>query len=227
MKLTRVTITGADDGVPYLPLLELSQRYPFVEWGILVSSKRIGTARYPQPWWRTTFAYHAEQCKAQYSYHLCGQLARDALAGDLELAPAPRMQLNGFSSFVLPGLALAKRFRDVDWILQCSHLAALRRADDLFRSYPNVCALWDQSGGNGRTLESWPLPRLDIAGAPLSYSGGITEDTVQGLLTKLTGNPEPNVFGIDLETGARTDDTFDLGKVERILKLCAPFVETP
>jgi hypothetical protein len=40
MILDRVTITGADDDVDIGDLVDLSARYPFVEWGILSSSSR-------------------------------------------------------------------------------------------------------------------------------------------------------------------------------------------
>ena len=38
MILDRVTITGADDSIHVEQLAELSQAYPYVEWGILVSA---------------------------------------------------------------------------------------------------------------------------------------------------------------------------------------------
>jgi hypothetical protein len=37
MRLKTVTITGADDAVDPEELLQIQQRYPFVEWGILLS----------------------------------------------------------------------------------------------------------------------------------------------------------------------------------------------
>lgn len=42
MRLTRVTITitGADDLVDLRALAELSEEYPFVEWGLLLASER-------------------------------------------------------------------------------------------------------------------------------------------------------------------------------------------
>ena len=39
MKLTKVTLTGADDFTDPKRLIEISREYPFVEWGILFSLK--------------------------------------------------------------------------------------------------------------------------------------------------------------------------------------------
>lgn len=51
MILDRVTITGADDSISPSGLLPLTKKYPFVEWGILVSVTKIGVPRYPTWAW--------------------------------------------------------------------------------------------------------------------------------------------------------------------------------
>jgi hypothetical protein len=45
--LERVTITGADDSTSIDEMLALSRRFPFVEWGILVSKRHEGSYRFP------------------------------------------------------------------------------------------------------------------------------------------------------------------------------------
>ena len=45
--LTTVTITGADDRVDPWELARLSEEFPHVEWGVLISTGRAGTPRYP------------------------------------------------------------------------------------------------------------------------------------------------------------------------------------
>ncbi len=47
MKIDKVTLTGADDSVRPAELVEISQQYPLVEWGILFSKSQQGTARFP------------------------------------------------------------------------------------------------------------------------------------------------------------------------------------
>lgn len=49
--LERVTITGADDSTDISQLVELSQEFPFVEWGILVSRRSEGGPRFPSREW--------------------------------------------------------------------------------------------------------------------------------------------------------------------------------
>jgi len=80
MRIRTVTITGADDGVDPSDLLSLSQRYPFVEWGVLVSWKRYGTLRYPSPQWIDTLAL-AQRVSGTgaFAAHLCGEAMRDAV----------------------------------------------------------------------------------------------------------------------------------------------------
>jgi len=45
--ITKVTITGPDDSIDPSELISLNNKYPFVEWGILVSQKHFGANRFP------------------------------------------------------------------------------------------------------------------------------------------------------------------------------------
>ena len=56
--LTRATITGADEGVDHTALADLSDEFPFVEWGILISEK-AGRPRYPTARWVIDIARHS------------------------------------------------------------------------------------------------------------------------------------------------------------------------
>jgi phosphoribosylanthranilate isomerase len=57
MKIKIVTITGADDNTNHQDLIEISKKYPFVEWGILFSPTRNdkGESRYPTIEWVNKF----------------------------------------------------------------------------------------------------------------------------------------------------------------------------
>lgn len=85
MKLFRVTLTGADDQTDPEDLARLSDQYPFVEWGILLSEGRAGKARYPSRDWLRSLG--AVQCinepklplnsaPMNLSAHLCGATMR-------------------------------------------------------------------------------------------------------------------------------------------------------
>jgi hypothetical protein len=80
MRIRTVTFTGADDGVDPSDLLSLSLKYPFVEWGILISWKRYGTPRYPSPQWIDQLAL-AQRVSGNgaFAAHLCGDAMRDAV----------------------------------------------------------------------------------------------------------------------------------------------------
>jgi len=225
MRLTRVTISGADDAAAHQALYDLSAEYPFVEWGILCSSSRRGQSRYPSDGWIDTLGEHDRQ--VHIAMHLCGAMARSALGGSIfecEAFMPRRIQLNGFSDYVLPELLIARRHTQVEFILQCGTLEAVSRAEAFRGKYPNVSALWDKSGGTGAALDAWALP---MGALHIGYAGGIDEHNIVEYLTKLTSNREPHDFWIDLESGARTDDAFDLPKVRRILELARAFVGTP
>jgi len=47
MKINKLTITGADDATNQDSLLDFSNNFGFVEWGILFSKTKLGEKRYP------------------------------------------------------------------------------------------------------------------------------------------------------------------------------------
>lgn len=51
MEIKIVTITGADDNTNHSDMINISKDFPFVEWGILFSSSRQGSERYPSIEW--------------------------------------------------------------------------------------------------------------------------------------------------------------------------------
>jgi len=222
MNLKRVTITGADDQVDPQALIELSAEFPFVEWAFLVSKSKVGSPRYPKGWLRIIERLHG---KSKTAVHLCGEIARAALSGDVDLTYVwhySRVQLNGFSAYRLPGLRIANGHPEIEFILQCSNIDALDHAGELAELHPNVSALWDMSGGKGVECVFWPSSR---PGLRLGYAGGITPDNVEQLLSRPLSHIDPiKETWIDMESGVRTDDCFDIEKVRRVLELAAPFV---
>jgi len=170
-----------------------------------------------------------------FAAHLCGSLARDAMAGWNSwrgehdpiacVIQYQRVQLNDFSSFLLPGLRVATCYPSIEFILQCSDGNAIADACELATRYPSVSALYDPSGGRGLMPGRWPTtpPHLRCG-----FAGGIRHDNVVHVIEELNGAiaAEQN-YWIDLESVARDDDRFDLDKVTRVLELAAPFVRQP
>lgn len=239
MKLTRITITGADDAVAPAELVKLSAEFPYVEWGVLRGgADRIGTPRYPLAAWVMHFndATRRATHHVSWSLHLCGELSRQAMAGSpgvfaaLKSVSAQRIQLNGYSRWRLPMLMLAQLLPETEFILQVQRHDVFENAHYLQQQHRNVAVLWDASGGggidNGWDDAPWPTEGTDPR---MGWAGGITpENIVQKIELVLTENDLPALrdvpFWLDLESGARTDDRFDLDKVRRILELAKPFV---
>lgn len=80
MKLSKVTITGADASVEPKDLIKISKKYPFVEWGILFSLNHVtnGRPRFPSWEWLNKFwrTQAGEEFTLNSSLHLCGDVVR-------------------------------------------------------------------------------------------------------------------------------------------------------
>jgi hypothetical protein len=227
MPLTRVTITGADNGVDPKDLVALSRSFPFVEWGILRSDNRQNIPRYPDWRWRDELHYASDRGgRVNLAMHFCGRLARDVMAGDHSVVDTNcsryrRVQLNGWSQYRLPGLNVAMNDWHREYIAQATNEQAFVDACQfvLSHGYKRVSVLWDPSGGRG--FHAPFSGKLD-PGVKVGFAGGIHADNVQYTLDQLSGFEVP--FWIDMESGVRTDDRFDLTKVTRVLERTAPYV---
>lgn len=230
MKLTRVTISGADDRVDLRDLVAISEEYPFVEWGLLCSINRGASARYP------TVAFMSDLIRfvgwSRVSLHFCGHLARYALSNHTKARlfidalhigrrRVARVQLNGFSRYRLPMIALAESMPEVEFILQCSDHAALLGAQRHHITQPNTSALWDASGGRGERITSYPC----YDHLPMGYAGGIHPDNLPEVLTTLRQNTHAQ--WVDMESGVRTADQLDLTKVRSVLDIMRPLMAAP
>lgn len=225
--LTGVTITGADDGVDPRDLQLLSGEFPFVEWGVLFSAKRTGEPRYPSRAWVNALPVEVLGTRRpRFAMHLCGESARNTLEGSAVwlkgLFPVfRRVQVNGY---VPPSPGLVKLSREwpvFDFILQVREEGDLEKAAADLVAVRRGSILFDPSGGRGLEAPAWPRPP---AGAEnrVGYAGGINPSNVERVLTRL--NERPGAYWIDMESGVRTDDRFDLALVRDVLVKCRPFV---
>ncbi len=206
-----VTLTGADEATDIARMADLSARYP-VEWGLLFAPVHQGAGRFP------SFDFVAkliERGAMRFSAHLCGGHAREvvargaceALAG-LLAGNFDRAQINTSERGVQPDRV--RRFADAmgmrGAILQC-------RGD--FPADARVDWLFDKSGGRGAAPPSWPKAR---EGAFCGYAGGLNPDNIGVALPAIAACvPEGQPYWIDMESGVRTDDRFDLDKCELVL----------
>jgi hypothetical protein len=242
VRLDRVTITGADDSVAPQDLIALSERYPFVEWGILFSGSRNGCPRYPSRTWVETL-HNAVESRAGHtrlSAHLCGQWVRDLVMNGTFTWEASygvasgnfgRVQLNFHSERQVelhPDFRLATLIQGLQWILQmdgtndvwASHL--MQRPGAIPGQF---VPLFDVSGGAGQLPGRWPaaLPEMYCG-----YAGGLSPDNLSVQLPLIEYAARDSNVWIDVETHVRSnnDTTFDLEKVERFLEIAAPWVRS-
>lgn len=238
-RLRLVTISGADDRVDPAALVALAEEYPCVEWGILHSFKRMGTPRYPGTGWLGDAALAFGE-SVRRSIHLCGENSRRLqqngevdLASAIEIfAAAPeclRIQINGYD-----GKLTGPDFRrwlalQGEVILQCPNVSTMLEALELEVWNPELSILRDASGGRGEPINR---DQLRVLPRRVGCAGGFTPDNVADFVDwfcrehrRLT--PAERTFWIDVESGVRTDDEFDLDKVRRLLEATKPYTVLP
>jgi len=90
----------------------------------------------------------------------------------------------------------------------------------LFKDVTNHAVLFDESAGRGISPDSWDAP---LAGHFCGYAGGMNPDNVARNIDIISKVAAGQTTWIDMETGVRTNDHFDLGKVRRVLDIAGPF----
>lgn len=237
MNLDRVTITGADDTIYPSDLEKLSQKYPYVEWGILISGKMTGTPRFPSFLWQDATRQLAERKKIRTSIHLCGQWLRRLLVGDpepmvVELSgESERMQLN-FHGEPVKECDEKQFHRALEKLGRRQFIFQIDGGDGpkLFQGARasrspqlDVVPLFDLSHGAGVLPSQWPEPIRDVPYC--GYAGGLSPNNLIEQLAKIYVVAKNQRFWIDMESHVRTDGKFDLDKVERVLAMCEAFVK--
>ncbi len=225
MKIDKVTITGPDNKTKYLDLIDLQEKYPFVEWGILFTGSKEGEQRYP------SLAHREKEFIGvlNLSAHFCGWYARQVLEQQnfkliTELpSQYKRVQLNynfkNSTGWNLNALLLFAQKCDRNIILQYngSNRVNLDRWMEVNTIPENINFLYDASGGRGTEINDIRPPIGDMY---TGYAGGIGIDNIDSICSEVGRVPNINTVWIDLESGARTDNEFDLDRVNRILYKC-------
>ena len=198
-----ITFTGADADTDPTSMEWLASHYP-IEWGLLFSPKRQGAEpRYPS----------LEACKRflgaplRLAAHLCGGYSRSIMEGGHEELPLwlgrfGRVQVNHGR----PEPARLRRFRDRSG----APMVIMQWRSDAFPAmWPGVDLLYDRSGGHGAVPSAWP----PHPGYLVGYAGGLGPENVREALAAI-GAAGP--YWIDMESGVRTDDRFDLAKCRSV-----------
>jgi len=237
MSLKLVSLTGADDHVSPESLAAISVQYPLVEWAILVFPEKEGTPRNPSAQWREKFLSLGLPHTAA---HLCGaQIYRDLLSPETsqsridELSRYGRIQINInarsrhftdeevlaiYRKLLDAGLHLILQHHDGSWrIIQ--RFVAETSQDSLSR----IDILYDASKGTGQRPEFWP-PMSTVGSTPLfcGYAGGLGPDVLPEELPRIREAAtawRDLPFWIDMESGVRTNNEFDLAKAKTVLSI--------
>ncbi len=226
MKLRYVSLTGADDAVAIADLNKIAEKYPFAEFAVLLMPEARGQSRVPTARWVSNFV--REYKGAHKAAHLCGSAFLGFVAGE----PGILDMMQGFRR-----IQLNLEFGDVDGKYEKENLLRQIRANPGFefviqysdrnknllprlREIPNHAILFDGSAGRGVSPQGWPAP---LEGHFCGYAGGINPGNVLWNIEQIAHVAGDYETWIDMESGLRTDDRFDLDKVMRVLEISAPF----
>ena len=229
-----VTITGADDSIEASQLVDLSNKYPFVEWGILVSQKHFGSNRFPiREWLNDLYEVKKANPTIKLSCHLCGSFVKDLSRGNdfaiHELGQLwymfERVQINFHA---IPHKTqdamfdLLAKYQEKEFIFQYDDV----NNDAIYSANTrgvNCSALYDLSGGAGMLPTEWRKPLTDIK---TGYAGGISPENIREQIIKIENIVLDTETWIDMETHVRStnDAIFDLAKVETCLSISSEFV---
>ena len=237
--ISTVSVTGADSCTSIKGMLRLQKRFPFAEFGILFSMKHQGYERYPSYEWVESLTTIASG-ELRLSAHLCGQIVRDILENNFLFAPNSyqyqflhkcfsRIQLNTHGephSFMPIGITKLLSFcksygSHVIFQYDNTNNDLISYVNSL--SNPNVDVLFDLSHGCGILPEAWPTLKT-ASHVRLGYAGGLSGENLESQIPDIFRASNGEIVWIDAETQLRTNDLFDLGKVESFLLAAEPYV---
>lgn len=229
MRLKHITFTGVDYRTDIKTLKEIQARWPIAEFGVLTSYHWFKNGnRYLDP------MLIEERLRGEIrglSLHVCGRAARDAAIGDwnkidklvwVNLGIFDRVQLNIANRNDIPSVCRLPKIVGQEVIIQArdvndtSIYNASFEASKMDKFGRTFSILLDGSGGRGveTPLVVFPGP------GKVGYAGGFNPDNVEEKLSYLLDNIKQGEFWIDMESGVRTDDWFDLDKVTKVLEAC-------
>ena len=237
--ITQVTFTGVDERTDVQRLAEIQSKYPFAEFGILVSKSRQGKEnRYPD----LSILEKLAPLGLKLSCHVCGKLARDIimaagsgkrtgftsfddlyayLNGNLEMFH--RIQLNISGMKEMPATLLLRTTPFIDEVI-FQQVPGAPKFPAKVDCESQTSILYDGSGGEGKETEFVVKRTLTRTG----YAGGLNADNIVERTAGLLGKRFlcNNRHWVDMESGVRTDDWFDLNKVEEVLRRIRPYVSS-
>ena len=232
MSLKHIPFTGIDAKTDIHVLREIQGEFPIAEFGVLTSYHWYENGnRYLNPAFISNL--YAGNGELNLALHICGSATHDAavgmwqkikehLFGTLEIFK--RIQLNVANRKNNPEYLWAPSFIHQELIVQqhdLDNLTLYNTTRDIWQG--DRCpasVLLDASGGRGIDT---PIEVLK-GNHKVGYAGGLNPDNVGEKLSYLMENVDGD-FWIDMESGVRTDDWFDLDKVVKVLGICKQVID--
>lgn len=217
LKLKQVTFTGVDNDTNPHELQKIQKDYPIAEFGVLVTKNWAHNPRCLDP----EYIPELGTFDLNLSCHLCGELAREALNNNFKNTFE---LVKTFGVFKRCQLNVSREKADNELVIDVPDtleelIIQQPSADNcnLFfkiKDRRKMTVLIDGSGGKGIETELKPLK----ADFKVGYAGGLNADNIRTTVSKLFESEDVGDFWVDMETGCRTDNKFDLEKVVKVLK---------
>ena len=213
-----ITFTGIDKSTDFGRLLDISKQYPKAEFAVLVGDHHPWKNKFPIAKVVSEFA----GLDVPKAIHLCQNMANQVT---WEHSTPPllwqiyknfnRVQINLTTERVVQKhdniLYFADKVGTDKIILQ--HRSAW---ENIPVEHEKIEYLFDCSGGRGiYGSMQWPEPT--IAMERVGYAGGLGPDTIATMQEFAEKHSQHHIW-FDMETRIRTDDWFDLDKVEQVCK---------
>lgn len=218
MNLRFISLTGADDRTTVQELETLSEKYPLFECALLIFPEAHSTDRNPTVDWRKNIYKSSVKNRA---IHLCGTSIDQFAAQDKyimqDINNVQRVQIN-----LQPRWASEKLYEKLVKVVEKnSHIEFITQYNEQNKPYfhywkevANHSYLFDNSLGKGISPNSWLKPVSDKS---CGYAGGINPDNIIENLSKIFSGVNDKPFWIDMESGVRSDNKFDLKKCDNVL----------
>lgn len=204
-----ITFTGIDKftSLEALSTLIKSSKHS-IEIGFLLSTTHLGKVnKYPtMDWISSNVTLFPRTC-----LHVCGKMAlsmlEDHLLKDIT-NHVQRIQINGTFSI--------DQVSNICSLYPNHMIITQHNSNNLpLVNVPNTnhSILIDNSGGRGISPDKW---NDVVTHKPLGFSGGLNPSNINEEWNKIKPLFKPNSW-LDMESGVRTDDKFDIQKINNIL----------
>jgi phosphoribosylanthranilate isomerase len=227
-----ITFTGASDSTNPQDLIDISEKYPFVEWGILVPTYKIG--RFPSKEWLENLVKVTKDTSVRLSGHFCEPWVEHLLIdgnyindikkelGTEVFNAFKRIQIN-FHGIEYTGYStsfekMMADHKDKEFILQAD---GVNNWISTQVKAPNASILVDKSSGAGIFNNVWPSFNKKKFG----YAGGLNIETLP-IAMKTWIKTARDIPWIDIESGImeEEDGNFSIPRVTEVIEYMNPYI---